>query len=257
MWISKLSHYLDLAYASKEARIVSRQQSLRVYITENFPPSTQSAMVHLPIHLLSFGPLYDLMEGFITDIDFHAEKLPSELRFFPIQTEHDLKLYSARVAGTVAELCLELVFHHSHSNTKDKLREHLMRSGGRMGIALQYVNISRDITTDANIGRVYLPTTWIREENLTPLDVLENPEGLVIERLRQRLLAEAFKTYREARSALEQLPLDCRASLRVAVESYMEIGRVLSEKGCVVKEGKASVPKLRRLRVAWKAISEG
>lgn len=257
MWIFRLSHYLGLAYASKEARIVSRQPGLRPYIEQNFPASTQSALIHLPTHLLSFGPLYDLMEGFITDVDFHAGEFSKKLKAFPIVHEHDLKIYSARVAGTVAELCLELVFHHSRSNIKGKEREQLIRSGGRMGIALQYVNISRDIFTDAKIGRVYLPTTWLREENMTPQKLLENPDGPPIERLRRKLLAKAFKTYQEARSALEQLPADARAPMRVAVESYMEIGRVLNEDGYVIKEGKASVPKLRRLRVAWKALSDG
>jgi 15-cis-phytoene synthase/lycopene beta-cyclase len=45
--------------------------------------------------------------------------------------------------------------------------------------------------------------------------------------------------------------------MRVAVESYMEIGRVLREDGYTVKEGKATVPKMRRMRVAWNALNEG
>lgn len=257
MWISKLSRYLGLAYASKEARIVSKQPGLRPYISENFPESTQSALIHLPTHLLSFGPLFALLDGFKTDLDFHTGQFSKDLSSFPIENEHELEVYAARVAGTVAESCLELIFHHSRSITKLKRREHLVRSGGRMGIALQYVNISRDIATDAKIGRVYLPTTWLKEENSTPNDILLKSDGPVLERLRQRLLVKAFKGYQESRGALEQLPPDARAPLRVAVESYMEIGRVLQEKGSVAGEGKASVPKLRRLRVAWNALSKG
>ncbi|EHK97460.1 putative Bifunctional lycopene cyclase/phytoene synthase [Glarea lozoyensis 74030] len=44
--------------------------------------------------------------------------------------------------------------------------------------------------------------------------------------------------------------------MRVAVECYMEIGRVLRGKGYVVKRGRATVPILRRLRVAWGALGE-
>lgn len=126
-----------------------------------------------------------------------------------------------------------------------------------MGIALQYVNISRDIAKDAAIGRVYLPTSWLKEHGLTPQDVLENPDGPVIEKLRGRLLEKAFALYEDAQSAMSQLPVDARAPMRVAVESYMEIGRVLRERGYKVKEGQATVPKLRRLKVAWRVLSEG
>ena len=123
-----------------------------------------------------------------------------------------------------------------------------------MGIALQYVNISRDIAVDAKMGRVYIPTAWLAEEGLSPASVLKSPSGAAIDRIRQRLLDRAFEFYRESRLAIEELPQPVRGAMRVAVESYMEIGRVLREKGYPVKAGKATVPKLRRIRVAWKAM---
>ncbi|KAL2065472.1 hypothetical protein VTL71DRAFT_3142 [Oculimacula yallundae] len=255
-WITKLKHYLDKVYASKEARIVSKEPSVHAYISENFPDSAQSALRLLPTHLLSYGPLYELLEGFKTDLEFpeNDSKAPKS---FPIEGERDLDVYAARVAGTVAELCLELVFFHSYSTTLAAQRDHLIRAGGRMGIALQYVNIARDIATDAAIGRVYLPSTWLKSQGLVPQDILENPDRGGIEKLRGALLDKAFGVYREAIGAISQLPVDARAPMRVAVESYMEIGRVLTEKGYKVKEGKATVPKLRRLKVAWKALNAG
>lgn len=247
-----------MAYASKEAKIISKQPNVHSYISENFPVSVQSALRLLPTHLLSFGPLYDLLEGFRTDLEFHNEgEFSEKLRVFPIENEHDLEVYAARVAGTVAELCLELVFYHTYTSTTVHSREHLVRAGGRMGIALQYVNIARDILTDAKIGRVYLPTTWLKEETITAQDVLEKPDDSVIEPLRSRLLGKAFKAYQEAHGAMEELPVDARAPMRVAVESYMEIGKVLQKKGYIAREGKATVPKLRRLKVAWRALNEG
>ena len=211
----------------------------------------------LPTDVLPYGPLYELLEGFRTDLEFHSDRFSKALQVFPIANGHDLKVYSSRVAGTVAELCLELVFHHSSSTTTVNQREHLVRAGGQMGIALQYVNIARDIATDAAIGRVYLPTSWLKAVGFTPQEVLDKPDGPAIEALRRKLLDKAFQVYEEAKPALARLPYDARAPMRVAVESYMEIGRVLREKGYKVKEGKATVPKFRRLKVAWKALSEG
>lgn len=231
-WIARLTRYLDLVYASKEAQIVSTQPDVHSYISKNFPKASQSALRLLPTHILPYGPLYELLEGFKTDLKFHDDGSFSKvLQVFPIANEHDLEIYSAQVAGTVAELCLELVFHHSRSPTTVNQREHLVRSGGHMGIALQYINIARDIATDAAIGRVYLPTSWLKDVGFTPQDVLGKPDGPATEKLRGRLLDKAFGVYKEAQPALMQLPHDARASMRVAVESYMEIGRVLREKG--------------------------
>lgn len=251
-WILKLTQFLDLAYASKEARITSRSPGINSFISENFPESTQSALHLLPTHILPYGPLYELLEGFKTDLEFSMDS-PT----FPIITGHDMETYAFRVAGTVAELCLGLVFYHSNARNTAKERDQLVRAGGRMGIALQYVNIARDIVRDAAIGRVYIPTTWLEECGMTPEFVLAHPNSPKIDELRERILKKAFGEYHEARSSLSRLPSDARAPMRVAIESYMEIGRVLRESGYVVKEGKATVPKMRRIRVAWKALSEG
>lgn len=235
---------------------MSGQPDTQSYITANFPESIQSALRLLPTHLLPYGPLYDLLEGFKTDLEFHENNFSKDLRTFPIANEHDLEVYAAQVAGTVAELCLELVFFHSKSAITSVQKENLVLSGGRMGIALQYINIARDIAIDANIGRVYLPTSWLKKEDLTPQDVLDKPDSPSIEKLRGKLLDKAFGVYKEARLAMAQLPNEARAPMRVAVESYMEIGRVLREKEYQVKQGRATVPKLRRLKVAWRALNE-
>lgn len=244
-----------MAYASQEEQTISKHPDVHSYITDNFPPSTQSALRLLPIHILSYIPLYELLEGFKTDLKFHGSA-SEKTRVFPIKSEYDLERYATRVAGTVAELCLELVFYHMSETVSISHREDLVRSGGRMGTALQYVNISRDIKRDAVMGRVYIPTSWLKEEGLEPEDVIENPDGPSIDRLRGKLLQNAFDLYQEAQFAITQIPADARPAMRVAVESYMEIGRVLREKGFKVRNGRATVPTMRRIRVAWNALSE-
>ena len=198
-----------------------------------------------------------MLEGFKTDLEFYRDNFAKVTGGFPIGNEHDLSTYSTRVAGTVAEMCLELVFHHASTAVLSRRRDDLVNAGARMGIALQYINICRDVATDATIGRVYLPTSWLEEEDLKPEQVVENPTGPIIDKLRGRLLEKAFGIYREARPAIEQIPGDARVSMRVVVESYVEIGRVMREQEYKVTQGRATVPKLRRIGVAWKALSQG
>lgn len=243
-WIVKLNQYLDISYGQSHVTAERREA-----LISTFPPPTQATLRLLPTSYLSPTPLYDLLKGFETDLHFFSSNP------FPIKGEHTLQVYGTQVAGTVAQACLELVFHHTKKYVAEKQRKHIVQAGARMGIALQYVNIARDISVDASNGRVYLPTTWLEEEGLNPMDIIKDPTSSKAEALRQRLLNSAFEIYDEAKGAIEQLPAEARGPMRVAVESYVEIGRVLRQPGYKVKAGRATVPKLRRLIVAWNALS--
>ena len=245
-WIAKLNEYLDISYGTSSVVCAKRNR----FIESTFPPPVQAALTLLPTLHLTSQPLYDLLKGFETDLDFSSANNP-----YPIKDEAALQLYGAQVAGTVAESCLELVYHHTQRSVSEKQRRRIVQAGGRMGIALQYINIARDISVDASNGRVYLPTTWLEEQGLKPEAIVKDPTSLKAEYLRQRLLNNATKIYHEARGAIEELPPEARGPMRVAVESYVEIGRVLTEARYQVKAGRATVPKLRRMRVAWKALS--
>ncbi|KAL1640642.1 hypothetical protein SLS58_006838 [Diplodia intermedia] len=229
-WIRKLRMYLDLSYKNIEEKGL-----LRDHIESKFPPEAHSALRFLPTSYLSSKPLYDMLDGFEMDLAFaSASGKPSR---YPIQTVSDLDLYGERVAD-------------ASTDTKQRL----VNAGARMGVALQYVNISRDIAVDARIQRVYIPWDWMAENQLTPAAVIQNPQGPQVEELRLRLLDRAFSIYADAKGAIEQLPEEARGPMRVAVESYMEIGRVIREEGYRVREGRATVPKRRRIVVAWKAL---
>lgn len=208
-----------------------------------------AALLLLPTSYLSSAPLYDLLQGFKMDLNFLSSSNP-----FPIKDESTLETYGARVAGTVAELCLELVYYHTTGFVPKDQRREIVRAGGRMGIALQYVNIARDIAVDASNGRVYLPVSWLDEVGIGPKDVIRDPGNPQTEILRQQLLDVAMRIFDQTKGAIELLPEEARAPMRVVVQSYFEIGRMLRTPGYKIKAGRATVPKLRRLRVAWNAL---
>lgn len=275
-WIAKLSNHLDLVYKAKAGATPSVQaDTVQTYIYKEFPRSAISALELLPTALLPSAPLYGLLEGFKTDAKF---RLPEKgVGEFPIKNEDDLHKYGSQVAGTVGQLCLALISHHSATPIDPVLGKEIAGAAGRMGVALQYVNIARDIAVDTTMGRVYLPTTWLKEEGLTPEKVVDtitkSSDSLTSENgeteivllqlidLRKRLLQRAFAIYAEARPTMNLLPVESRRPMIVAVESYMEIGRVLLEKddtAMVLTESgrprRATVPKTRRLRVALRAM---
>jgi 15-cis-phytoene synthase/lycopene beta-cyclase len=246
-WIHRLTQYLDICYSKEPTKFRSRKS----FIHAKFPPNCQAALDLLPTSYLSAAPLYDLLKGFETDLKFSSQDTP-----FPIHDETTLDIYGSRVAGTVAELCIELVYYHTNAHISEAQRERIIHAGGRMGVALQCVNIARDIAVDASIGRVYLPSSWLKEEELRPENIISHPGSSKAEALRQRVLDHAMALYSEARGAIQELPAAARGPMRVAVESYVEIGRVLRTPGYKVKAGRATVPKLRRLIVAWNALRQ-
>ncbi|KAF2856543.1 Lycopene beta-cyclase [Plenodomus tracheiphilus IPT5] len=240
-WIAKLHKFLNADNKETKSSAITNQ------VRNEFPLDTHSAILQLPYAKLSSEPLRDLLRGFEMDLEFN--------NLSPIQTTEDLVLYSERVAGTVAQMCIELIFHLYPSKLTAEEQRKVVTAGNSMGVALQYVNIARDIGVDAKIGRVYLPTNWLMAVGLTCDAVLKNPKDTRIESLRLRLLDDAFSLYEEARLAIAQLPVEARGPIRVAVESYMEIGRTLKQDGFVVKAGRATVPKWRRVAVAWKTLN--
>ncbi len=243
-WIVKLSRFLDLSYSDKRPMVSD-------YVIKTFPPSAQAGLLLLPTTYLSPTPLYELLKGFETDIFFKSSDNP-----FPIKDQVTLELYGARVAGTVAESCIELAYYHTKVPTSDSERKQIARAGGQMGIALQFVNIARDISVDASNDRVYLPSSWLKGHGLSSDDIIRDPTTSKVDYLRQQLLDNAMRIYKESKGAIEQLPREARGPMRVAVESYVEIGRVLRVPGYKVKAGRATVPKLRRLKVAWNALNQ-
>ncbi|KAM0271675.1 hypothetical protein ACHAQH_008985 [Verticillium albo-atrum] len=300
-WIDKLQQHLNLSYAevnetkpTPETRVISSRE----YANATFPSSALATLHHLPIHLIPQKPFDDLLEGFVMDMDFDKDA-----EQFPINDKSDLELYASYVASTVGLMCLELVFYHcipgfpTHLYDTDipaeidvrgldnvrnmkcgtgiprrreimraaSIRNQLRRAACRMGLALQYVNIARDIAVDARIGRVYLPTTWLQEAGLKHQDVLRSPRSDSVMQVRKRLLDLAFDLYDESRAIMIDIPPAARAPMIVAVESYMEIGRVLRDGAEATKVsqeaakgadggGRATVPKGRRIWVAWSTL---
>lgn len=260
-WIDKLTKYLDLAYAS-DAKASASTHSLAGYIDKNFPESARSALKLLPTGLLPKEPLYELLEGFRMDLSFTQSDGRKSAPQFPIKDEQALELYAHRVASTVGELCLWLVFHHSQTQLPPDKQAVLVAAARTMGHALQYVNIARDIRVDAAMNRVYLPTSWLEGEaegGLAPEDIIRDPSQPGAETLRQKLLDLAFREYGRSRPVMDSIPDDdVRGPLIVAVESYMEIGRVLRERAGVPSPknpNRATVPRSRRIWVAWKNLA--
>lgn len=252
-WVGHFSEFLNVMYSTKAdaGRITEALKP--------FPPEVQSVLRQLPVDKLPSEPLYMLLDGFRMDQKFMNKDPKSRP---PIQTFADLQQYATCVAATIGELCLHLVFYHDPDRDTDATtRQRCLQAGARMGRALQYVNIVRDVSTDAETGRCYIPAEWLTKWRSAEEEEVGREQEST--RLRKKILDIAFTQYAENRDAIEDLPLYARAGIRVAVESYMEIGRIMRDRMTANqplnfdgggKAGRASVPKKRRLMVGWQTM---
>lgn len=273
-WVAKLKMFLDLSYGAAEKKpdgtIVrpgdKNQGAATLFVMQQFPEEAQLSLLLLPTQCLGKEPLYELLRGFEMDLAFDVSRKGAE---GPIKSDADLDIYSARVAGTVALSCIQLaLFHHGPpAGTETEVQKRLMVAGHDMGIALQYINIARDLLVDARLGRSYVPPAWLKKEKLTPDSFVagllkhgtdgSDDGGFFAKKIvviQGRLLDRAFELYWSNVGMIEKLPIEARGGMRVAVESYVQIGRTLREAKPRMKEGKATVPAWKRVMVAWKAL---
>jgi len=99
-------------------------------------------------------PFFDLIVGM--EMDLQKKRY---LKF------DDLVEYCYRVASTVGLMCIE-IFGYKNSSTKEY--------AVNLGLAMQMTNILRDVKTDADNGRIYLPQEDLEHFSYTEKDIFEH-----------------------------------------------------------------------------------
>jgi len=167
----------------------------------------------------------------------------SDISGKPCIKDSDLSLYCYRVAGVVGLLSIE-IFGYQNRHARDFATS--------LGEALQLTNILRDIQEDMQRGRIYLPQTMRAKFKVSDQDVFE---GLMNENMRQLLQYYVEKAEKNYQQALQQLPLEDRASLRpaliMAAIYYAQLERMRRFNFDVWKHS-ARISSWRKIRIAWK-----
>jgi len=162
----------------------------------------------------------------------------------PILKASDLSLYCYRVAGAVGLLSIEIFGYHSR-----KARDFATS----LGDALQLTNILRDLKSDAEIGRIYLP-----QEDRIRFKVADQDfkDGNLSEGMAALLQHYAEKAEAAYNNALEQLPEEDRESLRpsllMASIYYAQFER-LKKNNFDSWRHSAHISPLRKIWIAWRA----
>ncbi len=138
-------------------------------------------------------PFFELIKGM--EMDLQTKRY---------LTFDDLQLYCYRVASTVGLMCIEIFGYKNKSAIDFAIN---------LGIALQLTNILRDVKSDAERGRIYLPLEDLRkfnysEEKLLNLEYNDNFKNLM--QFEVKRAKEFFN------NATNNLSLDDKASMFAA-----------------------------------------
>jgi len=158
-----------------------------------------------------------------------------------------LSEYCYRVAGTVGLTCLH-VFGFRDPKAPD-LAE-------RLGLAFQLTNIIRDVRTDFEMGRVYLP-----QENLAMLGITQSQlSGQLTPQLQEVLEFEADRAwhfFREGASLVDRVDADSRATLWALIRTYSSLLARIEENDFDVFSSRVSLSSAEKIQYLLTAGMSG
>jgi phytoene synthase len=133
-------------------------------------------------------------------------------------TFEELSLYCYRVASIVGLICLH-IFGPTSAHAQDYAVD--------LGMAFQLTNILRDLATDAEQGRIYLPQEDLSRFGCSEADFLEQKESPRLYELIRFEAQRARTYYQKAHAALAALPKKDRRALTVAEIMRAVYSRIL------------------------------
>jgi 15-cis-phytoene synthase len=154
------------------------------------------------------------------------------------QTLEDLLEYCYCVAGTVGVMMAKIMGVRALPD---------LQRACDLGIAFQLTNIARDVISDHEANRVYLPAAWLAEHGLTPANLAQPHNRAHLAAVVARLLETAQPYYRSANTGLPALSFRSAWAVATARSVYGAIGDEVRKAGPKAWDKRMSVGTARKL----------
>lgn len=171
-----------------------RAELARLYAGEPTHPVTQALAPHIKEYDLPHAHLAEILDGMEMDL-----RQSRYLDFAGLQT------YCHRVAGVVGLLSAR-IFGCTQPET--------LQYADRLGLALQLINIIRDVGEDARNGRIYLPMEDLQRFEVPAADLMQ---ARYSDRYRAMMAFQAERARTVYREALALLPAADRRTQRAGL----------------------------------------
>ncbi len=172
-------------------------------------------------------PFFDLIKGMEMDLKKNR-----------YNTFTELMDYCFNVASTVGLMSIE-IFGYNNPRTKD--------FAINLGIALQLTNILRDIKTDAQQGRIYIPLEDLRRFNYSENDLLNFRYNDDFIKLMKHECERAKFFYEQANNSLTKEDKGLMFAARIMEHIYFRVLREIEKRNYNVFEKKVRVSNLKKI----------
>jgi phytoene synthase len=179
---------------------------------------------------IPLDPFFELIKGM--EMDLQKDRYKSF---------DDLQLYCYRVASTVGLMCIE-IFGYKHSSTKD--------FAINLGIALQLTNILRDISKDAETGRIYLPQDDLNLFSYSEKELLNKVYNEKFKDLMQYEVSRAKNYFYSATSYLDLEDKKTMFAARAMQHIYYKMLEKIVAADYDVFNNKIKVSKIEKVGIA-------
>ncbi|MCU0951407.1 MAG: presqualene diphosphate synthase HpnD [Burkholderiaceae bacterium] len=195
-------------------------------------PVTRALQPHLEAFGITRERLLQVIEGMQMDLQ--------QSRYLDFA---NLKRYCHLVAGVVGELSAG-IFGASDERTYEYARQ--------MGLALQLVNILRDVGEDARRGRVYLPIADLQAAGVKVSDVINGQYVDGFDRVMRQQAVRAREAYRAALAALPDADRRAQRPGLIMGAIYLTLLDEIEREDFRVLHQRVALTPLRKLAIAWR-----
>ena len=171
----------------------------------------------------------------------------SDIKFSTFKSEKSLIIYCYQVAGTVGLMVCDIF------GVKDKKMRYFAID---LGIAMQLVNISRDIYEDTLRNRVYLPESLIGKYSAKEIANPDKETARKIDEARKKIIKLANIYFDSASRAIDHLPKGASLAVKLASALYQQIGYQLMNAQYVHNEKRCYVSNFSKLLITLGIITK-
>lgn len=193
-------------------------------------PISRSLGAHLHSFPIRKTDLSDVIDGVEMDI------VPRRYRSFA-----DLSIYCHRVASAVGLSCIE-IFGYGDPAARDY--------AVRLGLAFQMTNILRDVKSDAERGRIYLPTVDLERFSCPEEDLRADAPSDAFERLMQFETGRARDLFSRAQGAFPASDRRTLFAAEIMGAIYEAILAKISQRAGEVLRGRVGISRPRKIAIA-------
>ena len=216
--------------ASRETRLDLHRRRLRdVRPGDSTDPVMGLLQIAIRRHAIPVAELEMLIDGVAMDL--------TTTRY---QTWDELRDYANLVASVVGRMCVRIF------GFRDVIA---LERADELGVALQLINILRDVQEDAARGRIYLPLDELAEFGITERDILEGRAAAGWKPFMAMQIARARQLHASGIRVTESIPKQPAVCVRTMAGIYLGILDRIEATPELPLRGRARLSKAAKLGV--------